>query len=395
MAQPLGIHNSAVLSELRKFVAPEIIYGLNARLLAGQYAQNVALNRCLLVSDPGVMKAGWTSEVEHALQEAGTDTVLCTKVSPNPRDFQVMDAAALYLEQHCDGLVAVGGGSVIDCAKGIAIIVTNGGNILSYEGVDMVKVPMPPLICIPTTGGTAADVSQFAIITDTQEKTKIAIISKAVVPDVALVDPVTLTTMDPYLTACTGMDVLSHAVEAYVSNASSPITDLHAIEAIRLVASWLLRTVEYPHDLSARSKIMLASLQAGLAFSNASLGAVHAMAHSLGGFKDLPHGECNSILLPHVIDYNFTALPDRFLRIAEVFGLAPPGEQPAIVRKQLINHLIEFRQNLGIRGALAARGVKEPDLGALSTKAFKDPCNATNPRPPTTGDLAAIYREAL
>lgn len=391
----LGARYGAMGLELRKFVAPEIIFGADARLLAGRCAQHLELARCLLLSDPGVVAAGWTAEVEQNLNAAEVETVLYTDVSPNPRDRQVMGAARFYREQRCEGLVAVGGGSVLDCAKGVAIVASSGGDILTFEGVDMVHVPMPPLICIPTTGGSSADVSQFAIITDTRERRKIAIISKAVVPDVALVDPVTLTSKNAYLTACTGMDVLSHAVESFVSNASSPLTDLHAIEAIRLLSLSLARTVESPGDLEARGRVMQASLQAGLAFSNASLGAVHAMAHSLGGFKDLPHGECNSLLLPHVVDYNFSSVPDRFRQIAVALGLPVNGDSNSVVRRRLIDHMIAFRRSLGIHGGLATRGVSPGDLDSLARKALKDPCNATNPRSPTVGDLAAIYREAL
>jgi alcohol dehydrogenase class IV len=254
---------------------------------------------------------------------------------------------------------------------------------------------MPPLICIPTTGGTSADLSQFAIITNSAEQVKIAVISKAIVPDVALVDPVTLTSMDAYLTACTGMDALSHAIEAYVSNASSPITDLHALEAMRLVAASLRRSVEAPHDMEERGQMMLASLQAGLAFSNASLGAVHSMAHSLGGYKDLPHGECNALLLPHVIDYNFQRVPERFRRIAAALGIPVTGLSDTDVRNTLIRGVIELRRQCGIDGTLAGRGVTIGDVGMLAGKAIKDPCNATNPRIPTKVDLDTVYREAL
>ncbi len=193
----------------------------------------------------------------------------------------------------------------MDCAKGIGIVSTNRKNILDIEGIDNVPIPGPPLICIPTTSGTSADVSQFAIINDTVEKRKIAIISKTVVPDVALIDPLTTLTMPAYLTACTGIDALVHAVEAYVSTANSPLLDLHALEAVRLVCTNLPQVLAAPTDLELRGKMTLASLQAGLAFSNASLGAVHAMAHSLGGLLDLPHGECNALLLDHVVNFNY------------------------------------------------------------------------------------------
>jgi alcohol dehydrogenase class IV len=381
--------------ELRKFVAPELVFGIDARLMAGRYAANLGITRALVVTDTNVIAAGWTGDVESSLAESDILVHRFTGVTPNPRDSEVMIGVEVYLEHNCDAIVAVGGGSVIDCAKGIGIVISNGRFILDYEGVDRVAVPMPPLICIPTTGGTSADLSQFAIITNSAEKVKIAVISKAVVPDVALVDPVTLTSMDPYLTACTGMDVLSHAIEAYVSNAASPITDLHALEAMRLVAASLRRSVESPHDLDERGQMMLASLQAGLAFSNASLGSVHAMAHSLGGYKDLPHGECNALLLPHVIDFNFTRVPERFRKIAVALGFAEAGLTDAEVRSVLIAGVIDLRRQCGIDGTLLKRGVSVGDVGMLSAKAIRDPCNATNPRIPTATDLAAVYREAL
>ncbi len=213
---------SDIVLELRKFVAPELVFGIDARLMAGRYAANLGVRRALLVTDANIIAAGWAADVEQSLFEAGIQVQRFTGVSPNPRDSEVMNGADFYLEHACDAIVAVGGGSVIDCAKGIGIVNSNGKGILDYEGIDRVAVPMPPLICIPTTGGTSADLSQFAIITNSAEQLKIAVISKAVVPDVALVDPVTLTSMDAYLTACTGMDVLSHAIEAYVSNALLP-----------------------------------------------------------------------------------------------------------------------------------------------------------------------------
>ncbi len=386
---------SEILLELRKFVAPELVFGTDARLMAGRYAENLGAKRVLLVTDPQVAAAGWAADVERSLMESGIVYHCFSDVSPNPRDSEVMQGAAFYAENHCDALVAVGGGSVIDCAKGIGIVISNRGTILDYEGIDQVTVPMPPLICIPTTGGTSADLSQFAIITNTAEQLKIAVISKAVVPDVALVDPATLTSMSAYLTACTGMDALSHAIEAFVSNAASPITDMHALEAIRLVSSSLRKTVEAPFDMEERGKMMLASLQAGLAFSNASLGATHSMAHSLGGYKDLPHGECNALLLPHVIDYNFHRVPERFRKIAAALDLPVFGLTDGQVRNTLIQAVIELRRQCGIDGTLAGRGVAIGDVGMLAAKAIKDPCNATNPRTPTRIDLDTVYREAL
>ena len=384
-----------IIGELRKFVAPEFIFGSNSRQLAGRYARRLGGHRVLLVSDLGVATAGWTGEVTGVLEAEGLQVTPFLSVSANPRDTEVMEGAERFRDMSCDLLVAVGGGSPMDCAKGIGIVAANGGSILDFEGVDQVSTPMAPLICIPTTGGTSADVSQFAIITNSQEKVKIAIISKAVVPDVALIDPCTLLTMDAYLTACTGLDALVHAIEAFVSNAHSPITDLHALEAIHLVSTHLRASAEAPLDLELRTQIMQASLHAGLAFSNASLGSVHAMAHSLGGFNDLAHGECNALLLPFVMDYNFVAAPERFRLIGEAMGCDLRGLNDQECRARLISHTLDLRRECGIDRGLAARGIHTTDLGRLAKKAILDPCNATNPRPPSQGDLQSLYSEAM
>ena len=274
--------------KLRKFVAPEFLFGPGALDLVSQYARNFGANKVLVVTDSGVISAGWAGKVMEALESAGIPGVIFSDVTPNPRSEEVMAGVEFYRDQECDVIVAVGGGSPMDCAKGIGIVNTNRKSILEFEGIDNVGKPGPPLICIPTTAGTSADVSQFAIINNLPKRVKMAIISKTVVPDVALIDPATTVTMDLYLTACTGLDALVHAIEAFVSSANSPVTDLHALEAIRIIPSTLLDVIAHPDDVELRAKMMLGSLEAGLAFSNASLGAVHAMAHSLGGVLDLP-----------------------------------------------------------------------------------------------------------
>jgi alcohol dehydrogenase len=380
---------------LRKFVSPEFTFGIGARFLVGRAARNLGATRVLLVTDPGVVAAGWADEATAHLDAAGVPHATFTDVTPNPRAEQVMAGAERYRAEGCDAIVALGGGSPIDCAKGIGIVCANGGHILDYEGVDEVAAPMPPLICVPTTGGTSADVSQFAIISDPRRRTKIAIISKAVVPDVALIDPQTLTTMDAYLTACTGMDALVHAIEAFVSRASSPITDLHALEAIRLIAGNLVATVQAPHDLERRTRVMLGSLEAGLAFSNASLGANHALAHSLGGWLDLPHGECNAILLPHVMAYNHAAAPERFAQIGVALGLDLRGMGTAARQHAILAEIARLRQAVRIERGLGAAGVHRTDVPELAAHALQDPCLVTNPRRANQRDLEVVYEEAL
>ncbi|MBI5547540.1 MAG: iron-containing alcohol dehydrogenase [Deltaproteobacteria bacterium] len=381
--------------ELRKFVAPEIVFGLHARKLAGQYAKNLGARHVLLVTDPGVVAAGWAGDVSTSLTEAGLRPAVFSGVSANPRDYEVMKGLEAYRAQSCDAIVAVGGGSPIDCAKGIGIVASNGGSILDFEGVDQVPVPMPPLICVPTTGGTSADISQFAIISDPEERYKAAIISKAVVPDVSLVDPATLTTMDPFLAACTAFDALVHGIEAFVSNACSSLTDIHALAAIRLIYPNLLRSLREPANLPLRGEVMLGSLEAGLAFSNASLGAVHAMAHSLGGMSDLAHGECNALLLEHVLAFNYPVASERYERLGDAMNLDLRGMTRQEKEAAILAAVVALREQAGITATLRQRGVHRTDIPELAEHALSDPCVITNPRPVNRRDLEVIYEEAL
>ncbi|MBU1564687.1 MAG: iron-containing alcohol dehydrogenase [Proteobacteria bacterium] len=383
------------MMELRKFVAPEFIFGAGAMQLVGRYLSNFGAKKVLIVSDKGVSDAGWTGKILNLLARENIVAAVFSTISANPRDIEVMAGADFYHQECCDVIVAIGGGSPMDCAKGIGIVSTNQKNILEMEGIDNVTIPGPPLICIPTTSGTSADVSQFAIITDTKEKKKIAIISKTVVPDVALIDPLTTLTMSPYLTACTGVDALVHAVEAYVSTANSPLLDLHALEAVRLVCSNLPKVLAAPTDLDLRGKMTLASLQAGLAFSNASLGAVHAMAHSLGGLLDLPHGECNALLLDHVINYNFPDAAERYLKIGEAMGLDVRHLSINEAKNAIIYKIRQLKQKVGIKKTLGQQGASLTDIPHLARKALKDPCMVTNPRVPNQRDIEVIYEEAL
>ncbi|MEW6400758.1 MAG: alcohol dehydrogenase-like regulatory protein ErcA [Chloroflexota bacterium] len=378
--------------DLRKFVVPEFVFGAGARHLAGRYARNFGARKVFVVTDPGVINAGWTEQVTDSLEAENLPYSVFSQVTSNPRAEEVMAGADAYQGEGCNVIVAVGGGSPMDCAKGIGIAGANKRHVSEFEGVDLVPLPGPPLICIPTTAGSSADVSQFAIITDLQRRLKMAIISKTVVPDVALIDPVTTTTMDASLTAATGMDALVHGIEAYVSDAHSPITDLHALEAIRLVTENLLPAITNPQEVALRSQMMLGSLHAGLAFSNASLGCVHAMAHSLGGFLDFPHGETNAILLEHVMAFNFEAAFERYGRIGQVMGLdLKPGNE----KDMILNLIRRLRQTAGIDQTLGQIGLRKEDIPGLAQKAMQDACMVTNPRRPTQQDIETIYENAL
>jgi len=381
--------------ELRKFLIPEFVYGEGSIKLAGRYARNFGAKKVLIVTDKGLIKSGWVNVVETVLKEENIPYVIFDKVEPNPKDSAVMEGCGFYNENECDVIVAVGGGSPMDCAKGIGIVSTNNKHILEFEGVDEVPIPGPPLICIPTTAGSSADVSQFAIISDTKRKSKIAIISKTAVPDVSLIDPFTTTTMPADLTMATGIDALVHAIESYVSNASSPITDIMALEAIRLVNDNLVNAINNPGEMTYRNNMMLGSLYAGMAFSNASLGLVHSMAHSLGGLFDSPHGLCNAILLEYVVDYNFESAAEKYIQIGKVMGNNVDELNPENKKQALLNSIRLLKKSAGLESTLKSLGVASDDLDALAKNAIVDPCLATNPRQPQLEDIRKIYENAL
>ena len=384
------------LSQLRKFVAPEFIFGSGASLKATQYIRAFGAQKILLVSDEGLVQVGWVDRIEEQLREAGLNYMRYTAVSPNPRDHEVEAGARLFQSEGCDMLLALGGGSPMDCAKGIGALVSNDGDVLDFEGVDNIPLPMPPLLCIPTTAGTSADVSQFAIILDTKRSVKIAIISKGVVPDISLIDPDLTCTMDPELTAETGLDALTHAMEAWVSNASSPVTDIHSLAAMEYLVRWLPEAMVKPADTSVRAGVMMGSLLAGLAFSNASLGIVHAMAHSLGGLLDLPHGLCNALLLEHAAVFNFHHAPQRYRKAAEVLaGRALLDESDSVVVEVLADSLARLRRRLKLGDTIQCRPLSADTLNQLAQRALADPCLVTNPRKPSAQEIRELYARIL
>jgi len=381
-----------ILLNLRKFLAPEIVYGRGAVGLAGRHSQNLGASKVLLVTDPGVRAAGWTGKVESELRNHKIPYAIFDRMAENPKDYEVMEGAEVYRKEKCDLILAVGGGSPMDCAKGIGVVAGNNDNITVFKGVDEVPKPGPPLVFIPTTAGSSADVSQFAIITDSERSIKIAVVSKMVIPDISIVDPETCLTMPPDLTAATGMDALCHAFEAYVSTASSPLTDMAALRAVELIAGNLVSAYENPSDITSRDHMMMASLMAGLAFSNASLGLVHAMAHSLGGYLDLAHGECNAVLLEKVAQFNFHAAPEKYTRLFRAMEPVAEEKTGPVDASRIGECLRTLRNRIGITDRLSDMGVRLEDIPNLASSAFCDPCLATNPKAADEQDIEMIYK---
>ncbi|WP_431799954.1 iron-containing alcohol dehydrogenase [Halobacillus andaensis] len=380
---------------INKFVTPEIIFGDGAIHQVGESCLRLGAKKVLIVSDDGVKNAGWEEKVIKNCKSVNLDYAVFNKITSDPKDFEVERGAKIYIENECDAVVGVGGGSALDAAKSIAIIVTNGGIIQDYEGVDKINHPLPPLVMVSTTAGSGSEVSQFAIIVDMEAKKKLTIISKSLVPDIAIVDPATLSTKDPSLTASTGLDTLTHAIESYVSVAATPLTDVQARNAIALVSEYLRPSVASRSNKEAKNSMAMASLQAGLAFSNAILGAVHAMSHAIGGRFPLAHGEINAVLLPYVMEYNLIAAPKHFAHIAEVMGEDTRGLTMIEAGQKGISHVKSLAQDIGTPQRFSQMGLEKDAIAIMSKVAIEDACMITNPRDITVQAIEELFRRAL
>jgi len=380
---------------ITKFVTPEIIFGVGALAQIGESALRLGATKLFVVSDQGVVSFGWVEEALKHLKEVGLSFEIWFDVTPNPKDYEVLRGTEQYLASGCDAILAIGGGSPIDAAKGVAILAANGGIIQNYEGINKITTPLPPLIAVPTTAGSGSEVSQFAIIVDSNRKVKMAIISKSLVPDIAIIDPVVLQTKDPKLTAATGLDALSHAIESFVSLAATPLTDVHALNAINLIARHLRPSAACRTNLEAKTAMAMAALQAGLAFSNAILGATHAMAHQLGAWLDLPHGETNAILLPYVMEFNLNACPERFARIAEALGEQVHGLTVWQAAERAIQAVQKLARDLDIPEHISVEHISEEQLTLLAQNALRDACLITNPRDLTEKELYELFKRVL
>nr|WP_281415227.1 iron-containing alcohol dehydrogenase [Geobacter hydrogenophilus] len=380
---------------ISKFVAPEIIFGQGSLSQIGESAARIGASKVFLVSDEDVINAGWVEQALHYLHAVGLETEIYSSLTSNPKDFEVMEGAQRYLASGCDAIVAVGGGSPTDVAKAVAILASNGGELRDYEGINRISRPLPPMVIAPSTAGAGSEVSQFAIIVDTERKLKMSIISKSLVPDIAIVDPELLRTKDAKLAAATGMDALTHGIESYVSLAATPLTDIHACKAIQLIATNLRRAVADRQDMEANTNMAMASLTAGIAFSNAILGATHAMTHQVDGLLDQHHGEANASILPHVMEFNLPACPERFKHIAWSLGKDVRNTSVEEGARLAIEGIRELIADIGLAKGLGDMGLREEFIPLLSRNALNDACLVTNPRNATVEDIEMIFRKAM
>lgn len=392
----------AVREQVYGFFIPSVtLIGIGAHKEIPNRIKALGGKKPLLVTDKGITKVGMTEKIVTLLKENGMDCVVYDDTIPNPTDKNVHDGVDAYKKNGCDSLITLGGGSSHDCGKGVGLVVANGGKIHDFEGIDKSSKPMPPYVAVNTTAGTASEMTRFCIITDLSRHVKMAIVDWRVTPGIAIDDPLLMMGMPPSLTAATGMDALTHAVEAYVSTIATPMTDACAEKAIELIFKFLRPAVANGQDVDAREGMCYAQYLAGMAFNNASLGHVHAMAHQLGGFYDLPHGECNAILLPHVERFNLIAKVDRFAKMAQIMGYSIEGMTPRAAAELALDGIKQLSIDVGIPSGLVELGkrygknVQSKDIATMTANAQKDACGLTNPRCPTDKDVAAIYEAAM
>jgi alcohol dehydrogenase len=363
---------------------------------AGPQLQVLGATHVLLVTDKMLVKLGMAGQIQGQLEAAGLKVTLFDGVEPDPTDKNVHAGAESYQQKKCDSLVSLGGGSAHDCAKAIGVVVTSGGNIRDYGGLDKVKKRIPPLVCINTTAGTGSETTRIAVVTNTETHVKSPVVDARCLAAVSIDDPRLMVGMPPALTAATGMDAMTHAVECYVSVLGTPLTDALAIGAIKLIARWLRVAVANGNNLEARDKMAYAAHMAGLAFSNGRLGCTHAVAHQLGTHYGTPHGLGCAVMLPYVCEFNLMALPDRFAEIAEAMGenIAGLTVMEAAAKAPLALH--KLNKEIGIPANLPELGVKESDVDVLVRDAMEDATRLYNPRQPVTpADMYVIVRSAM
>jgi len=351
--------------------------------------------KTLVVTDPDLVKFGVTKKVTDLLDAAGKAYEVYSEVKANPTIANVNKGVATFKAAGADSIVAVGGGSAMDTAKAIGIISANPNfaDVVSLEGVADTKNPSVPIIAVPTTAGTAAEVTINYVITDEEKKRKFVCVDPHDIPVVAVVDSDMMSSMPKGLTASTGMDALTHAIEGYTTLAAWELTDALHLKAIEIIGRSLRAACD--NDPKGREDMALGQYVAGMGFSNVGLGVVHGMAHPLGAFYDTPHGIANAVLLPYVMEYNAECTGDKFKHIAEAMGVDTAGMSQEEYRAAAVNAVKQLSKDVGIPEKLHEIGVKEEDLPALAEAAMADVCTGGNPRPCTVESILEIYKKAF
>lgn len=376
------------------FVKSDILFGCGfVKKLPEVLAEYNAI-KVMLVYDSGVKIAGIADKVMECLKDAKAEIVIFDKVIPNPTNEVVEEAAQIARDKKVDTFVAVGGGSSIDLAKAINVLMTNPGTIVQYGGIGMVKNDLLPLIAIPTTAGTSSEITNVSALIDTEKVIKYVVIDNKLVPSKVIIDPEFTKTMPASVTAATGMDAITHAVESYISNMASPLSEYNSLQGLKIIYQNLPKVVSNGSDMAAREQMMLGCVITGFGFSNANLGLVHGIAHTLSAHFKLAHGMANATVLPYAMEYNAKSCPEKMIELAKAINLPITGDINAD-KLLLSKELLKLTKTLGIK-TLAEQGIKEADFGMIAEDVLREPVLGFNPRQNVSKeDVITILKKAL
>lgn len=379
------------------FLMPSVnFFGPGVISKIGDRAKMLGMKKPVIVTDKFLegLKDGAVEQTLDSLKAAGVDYVVYNNVEPNPKIRNIKEVKKLYEESGADSIITVGGGSAHDTGKGAGIILTNGDDITKLAGIETLDKALPPLIAVNTTAGTGSELTRHAVITNEETHLKFVVVSWRNIPLVSFNDPTLMLDVPKGLTSATGMDAFVQAVEPYVSVDHNPITDSQCVEAIKLIETSLREAVANGHNLEARTKMVEAEMLAGMAFNNANLGYVHAMAHQLGGQYDAPHGVCCALLLPYVEEYNIIACPERFAELAEIMGENTDGLSTRDAAELAIKAMKQLSEDVGIPHSIKEIGAKPEDFELMAENALKDGNAFSNPRKGTKEDIIKIFQAA-
>lgn len=379
------------------FLMPSVnFFGPGVIAKIGDRAKMLNMHKPLIVTTEGLSKIdnGPVKQTIASLEKAGVDYAVFTGVEPNPKIRNVQAGKKMYQDENCDSIITVGGGSAHDCGKGIGIVLTNGDDISKLAGIETLKNPLPPLMAVNTTAGTGSELTRHAVITNEKTHLKFVVVSWRNIPLVSFNDPMLMLDIPKDITAATGCDAFVQAIEPYVSVDHNPITDSQCKEAIQLIQTALPEVVANGHNIEARTKMVEAEMLAGMAFNNANLGYVHAMAHQLGGQYDAPHGVCCALLLTTVEEYNLIACPERFAELAKVMGFDTTGLTLYEAAQKSIDGMREMCRLVGIPSSIKEIGAKPEDFEMMAKNALKDGNAFSNPRKGTVEDVVKLYQKA-
>lgn len=377
-----------------EFVLPtRIVYGTGCIKNLPDEIRQMKHERPLIITDKGLIAAGVVKHITDILEEANIEYEIFDGIQPNPRDTTVMEAAKFAEEKNIDMLIAIGGGSSMDTAKAIGVILKEGGEIGDYEGLGKVSQPITDLVAIPTTVGTGSEVTFWSVITDTKRHFKMSVGSPLIAARLALVDPNLVETLPPSIVAATGMDALTHAIEGYTGKLSEPITDACGIYAIEMIGK-NIRNAVYNSDPDARGKLLLGSLIAGMCFGNSDIAGVHCMGEAMGGLYDLPHGISMAIMLPYVMEYNCVACIDKYIRIAKALGENVEGLSERDAAYKAVEAVRKLNEDLAIP-TLSEVNVKAEDIPELAERSAVNVSVDSNPRRAGKEDFRKIFEAAM